>query len=92
MVLEGDASGCSARDCSREAVFFVFDADAGDWSPICRPHAQRRHPSLEVHAWLEAGYLRPAELGKPAGPPGEPQTARSAEFRREIRDTMDWSR
>lgn len=91
MAPEGANTVCAASECSREAAFFVFAADAVEWAPICQSHAERQHPSLEVHAWLEAGFLRPAELGKPNGPPGDPRTTRSAEFRREIRDTMGWS-
>lgn len=82
---------CAERDCERPASFRLYHPDVGAWSPICEPHAVAVHPSLEVHALLESGYLKPIELGPPEGPPGEPATGRSAAFREAVEELLGWS-
>jgi hypothetical protein len=87
-----DASAaCSNPRCERDAAFRVYDRDRGRWRPICLPHAERLHPSLEIQVWLESGYMRPIELGIPDGPPGEPDRVRGAAFRDEVERLMGWS-
>lgn len=82
---------CSDSRCERDAAFRVYDRDRGHWRPICRPHAEQLHPSLEIHVWLESGYMKPIELGAPDGPPVEPGRVRGAAFRDEIEKLMEWS-
>lgn len=82
---------CSWRGCDNEAAYYAYDADSEEWQPICYRHAQNRHPSLEIHAWLESGYMKPAELGKPHGPPVPPPRGRPVAFRREIEELMGWT-
>lgn len=81
---------CATSGCGDDAAFFVYDADAGEWRPICARHARQLHPSLEVHAWLASGYLKPVELGRPEAPPAEPRGGRAAAFRAEVEATMGW--
>lgn len=83
--------GCSEPGCGDDAAFFVYDAEPGDWRPVCDSHARRLHPSLEVGAWLESGYMRPVEVGPPDGPPSDPRGGRAKAFRGEIEETMGWS-
>lgn len=88
----GEPPACSTAGCGSDASFYLYEPDEGGWRPVCTPHARRRHPSLEVHAWLESGYLKPVELGMPSDPPGDPATARAAAFRAEVEGTMGWDR
>ena len=87
-----DAVGCRRAGCDRPASFRLYEVDERRWEPICEPHAVAVHPSLEIHALLESGYLKPVELGPPDGPPGEPATGRSAAFREEVEALLGWSR
>lgn len=86
-----DAPACGEPGCEADAAFFGYDAEDGEWRPICAPHARHRHASLELHAWLESGYLKPVELGEPDGEPAEPRTERASEFRVAVEDAMGWS-
>lgn len=82
---------CSEPRCEADAEFFGYDAGDAEWRPICDPHARHRHASLELHAWLESGYMKPVELGEPDGEPPEPRTERASEFRAAVEDAMDWA-
>lgn len=82
---------CSAPDCAADASFYVYADDAGAWQPVCPPHARRYHPSLEVHVWLESGYMTPAELGRPDGPPEPPPGDRARTFRATVEEAMGWT-
>lgn len=84
------AAECHASDCESAADFFRYDPAAGHWNPVCERHAREAHPSLEVHAWLESGYLRPVERGRPAGRPADPPGERGAAFRDLVDDAMGW--
>ena len=86
-----DRPPCATDGCAEGATLFVFDAAAGAWRPRCRPHAEQLHPSLEVHAWQAAGWLKPVELGRPEEIPSTPGSTRAEQFRREIRRAMGWS-
>jgi hypothetical protein len=85
-----DPPDCAEAECSREGAFWRYDGEGG-WLPICGRHARHLHPSLEVHAWLEAGYMRPIERGQPDGPPPEPTVERGRAFRAEIDAVLGWS-
>lgn len=80
---------CAGEDCGLEAAFWWYDG-AGLWWPVCDRHAQHLHPSLEVHAWLESGYMRPVERGQPAGEPAEPSVSRGRAFRDAIDELLGW--
>lgn len=82
---------CRSVDCDAHAAFFVFAVDQAQWRPICERHARQLHPSLEVHAWLESGYMKPVELGQPPSPPSTPTDARETAFRSIVEDAMGWS-
>lgn len=82
---------CAAADCDIEAAFRFYDRDEGGWSPLCERHALEIHPSLELGALLESGYLRPVEVGPQTGPPGEPPTARGVVFRESVEELLGWS-
>lgn len=82
---------CSESGCASEADFYVFSADSAEWFAICSSHATHLHPSLEVHAWLESGYMKPVELGKPDRAPSEPRGGRANAFRTEVEEMMGWS-
>lgn len=82
---------CSKSGCGGDATFFVYDAESREWRAICPPHARQFHPSLEVHAWLESGYMKPVESGNPEGPPPEPRSEREEAFRAVVEETMGWS-
>ncbi len=81
---------CSESGCARDADFFVYDGDREAWQAICKPHARRLHASIELHAWLDCGYLKPAQLGRPDEPPTVPPHRRADEFQEEIRRLMGW--
>lgn len=82
---------CSESGCVDDAAFFVYSSETKDWRPICDPHARHLHPSLEVHAWLESGYMKPVEMGKPEGDPPGPRGGRAEAFRAEVEKVMGWS-
>ncbi len=81
---------CAEGDCAESAAFWQYDAPAGSWRPVCARHARTTHPSLEVKAWLESGYMKPVEVGRPTGHPSEPSTGRAAAFRELVDETMGW--
>lgn len=85
-----DQPSCAETDCDRDSSFWAYDAETQGWEPTCRYHAQDRHPSLEIGAWLESGYLKPIELGEPSGPPEQPASQRAVRFRAEIKQLMEW--
>lgn len=82
---------CAEPGCGRDGSFWWYDSDGGAWRPVCGIHARHRHPSLEVHAWLESGYMRPIELERPDGPPPEPEVERGRVFREEVDALLDRS-
>lgn len=82
---------CSESDCGDDAAFFVYAAESEGWRPICDPHARQIHPSLEIHAWLESGYMKPVERGAPGGPPPDPRDGREEAFRNLVADAMGWA-
>lgn len=81
---------CSAEGCEDAATVFIFQAREEAWRPLCTRHVERFHPSLEVHAWQAAGLLKPVELGRPKGPPTEPDSDRGRQFKREVFTAMGW--
>lgn len=81
--------GCLKAGCDREPAFWWYDRGDDRWRPVCEPHARHLHPSIELHAWLEGGYMKPVELGKPASPPPPPANERGAAFRDEIDRTLE---
>lgn len=81
---------CAEPGCAVAADFRFFDRDAAAWRPVCERHALEIHPSLELGALLESGYLRPVEVGVPDGPPGRPPTDRGAAFRAVVEDLLGW--
>lgn len=83
---------CADPACDRPAAFRLYRPDAGRWRPICERHARHLHPSLELHAWLESGYLKPVEVAAPDGPPPAPSGERGAAFRDLVAEAMGWSR
>lgn len=83
-----DPLPCAAAECDEAADFRFYDRGAGRWSPRCERHALEVHPSLELHVLLEAGYLRPVEVGAPGGPPDDPPTGRSRAFRELVEDLL----
>lgn len=89
--MDGPAVSCDESDCDSAAAFRLYDVDRGAWQPVCEQHALAVHPSLEIGALLESGYLRPVERPVPDGPPDEPATARAAAFREEVEALLDWS-
>lgn len=80
---------CGAADCGAAAGFRFYDRDADAWRPLCERHALAIHPSLELHALLESGYLRPVEVGEPDGPPTDPPTDRGRAFREAVEELLD---
>lgn len=88
---DGPADRCAERGCGAAASFRLYDPEGGCWSPICERHALAVHPSLELGALLESGYLKPVELGHPEGPPADPATARGAAFREVVEELLGWS-
>lgn len=81
---------CGATGCDAAASFRFYDRDDDAWTPRCERHALEIHPSLELGALLESGYLRPVEVDPPAGPPGPPPTARGAAFRETVEELLGW--
>lgn len=82
---------CAEPGCGAAAAFRLYDPGDERWSPVCERHALAVHPSLELGALLESGYLKPVELGPPEGPPGEPRTARGEAFREAVEELLGWS-
>lgn len=89
--MTGEVSTCGRPACTAGADFRLYDGDAAEWVPVCERHALAVHPSLEIHALLESGYLRPAELGDREGPPAEPSTGRARAFREVVEELTGWS-
>lgn len=85
------APSCGTSNCPADAAFRFYDRDAGTWTPRCERHALEIHPSLELHALLESGYLRPVEVGPPDGPPAAPVTPRGEAFRESVEELLGWS-
>lgn len=81
---------CTEPGCTGSADYWLFSVPADRWRPICDTHAELLHPSLEIHAWLTSGYLKPIELPEPIGHPAEPAEDRAKEFRAIVTDTMNW--
>lgn len=81
---------CAEPGCSAAAEFRLYRPDDG-WGPICERHGLEVHPSLELHALLESGYLRPVELGEQQGPPPVPPTGRGQAFREAVEELTGWS-
>lgn len=88
---DASAIGCDEPGCDRPGAFRLFDPDGCGWSPVCERHALEVHPSLELGALLESGYLKPVEVDPPDGPPVEPATARAAAFREEVETLLGWN-
>lgn len=82
--------GCVTDGCRRVAEFWVYHRGVDRWRPRCEHHTVQLHPSLEVSAWLESGYARPAELGRPDAPPPSPPEGRPAAFRTIVDRAMGW--
>lgn len=81
---------CTEPGCAADAAYWLYSVPRATWHPICRKHAELLHPSLEIHAWLTSGYLKPIELPEPTGYPEEPAEDRAKEFRAIVTDTMHW--
>lgn len=79
---------CVASGCESTADFWLFVPTRQRWRPRCERHVVTFHPSLELHAWLAAGYGRPVERGRPADPPDAPRGGREAAFREAIAETL----
>lgn len=82
---------CSTSGCESPSSFRLYDPGEAAWRPLCHRHALAVHPSLEIHALLESGYLRPVELPAPEGPPTEPPTERGRLFRASVEALLGWS-
>lgn len=82
---------CTAADCGTDATFVVYDPATREWYPCCDRHARHLHPSLELHAWLESGYMKPIEVDTPDGPPADPRGGRALAFKTEIETLMEWT-
>lgn len=89
MAEDSERHRCAEPGCRSDASFWLYGPDVDRWRPICDRHARHVHPSLEVQAWLESGYMSPVELGRPDGPPGQPEHRRAAAFRAAIEDVLD---
>ena len=87
----GGREPCSRSDCPRAGDLWVYDASESRWRPLCEPHTRRLHPSLELDAWLESGYAKPVELGRPTGRPADPPAGRPAAFRAIVDRAMGWT-
>lgn len=82
---------CAVEGCDRDASYYRYTPKENGWLPVCTVDARTCHPSLEIHAWLESGYLKPAELGRPCGPPDIPTAGRSIAFQRIVEEAMGWN-
>ena len=87
----GDREPCTRPDCPRAGDLWVYHASENRWHPLCERHTRRLHPSLEITAWLESGYARPVELGRPADTPPTPPSDRAAAFREIVDHAMGWA-
>lgn len=81
---------CNEPGCAGDAAYWLYSVPRATWLPICQKHAELLHPSLEIHAWLTSGYLKPIELPKPTAPPVAPDEERAKDFRALVTDTMNW--
>lgn len=88
---DSERPDCTESGCGAPGDFFLFDVPEKRWRAVCHRHARDLHPSLEVHAILESGYLRPVELGRPAAAPGDPSGERGTAFRRIVNDALGWT-
>jgi hypothetical protein len=86
-----DAGPCTRPDCTRDGELWVYHAGDDGWRRLCEYHTRRLHPSLEVDAWLESGYARPVELGRPVDAPETPPAGRPAAFRAVVDRAMGWT-
>lgn len=82
---------CGTSGCEESADFWQYTPTDDQWGPYCSRHLIHLHPSIELKAWLESGYARPAERGKPNSPPPSPQGGRVTAFRNLIETTVDWT-
>lgn len=73
--------------CEAAADFWLYRS--GDWQPRCERHVVHAHPSIELRAWLESGYAKPVERGRPEGPPADPAHGRAAAFRELVEGILD---
>lgn len=87
---DGGPSACTEEGCDADPDFWLYHPEEGRWRRLCDRHLLEVHPSIEVDAWLESGYVRPFELGEPDGPPGSPPDGRPAAFREVVDRAMDW--
>lgn len=81
---------CTREDCDHDADFWLYHPGDDRWRQLCDRHTLQLHPSIEVNAWLESGYAKPVELGRPEGQPASPRDGRPAEFREIVDRAMDW--
>lgn len=82
---------CETRPCERPVAFWAYNGETERWRPSCEHHLRAQHPSLEVAAWLESGYAKPAALPRPAEPPAAEAPARAAAFREIVEAAMGWA-
>lgn len=85
-----DGPECGTAECREPAGFWLFHVPADEWRPLCPRHLREVHPSVEIRAWLESGYAKPAELGRPESPPSAPAGGRARGFRSLVDDALDW--
>lgn len=88
MSLDDATPYCQGPECGRPADFWLFLPGDG-WQSRCKRHVVHLHPSLELHAWLAAGFARPVERGRPTDPPDGPRGGRAAAFRSAIEDALE---
>lgn len=86
---DADADDPPCRQCGDPAAFWLSRPDEPAWRALCERHVVHAHPSIELRAWLESGYARPIEVGRPAGPPDEPRHGRAAAFRELVEEVLD---
>lgn len=82
---------CGRPRCDTAAAYRLYEPDIATWVSVCERHALAVHPSLEIGALLESGYLRPVELDPPDGPPSPPPTPRGQAFRDAVEELLGWS-
>ena len=83
------AEPCAHHSCAREADLWMYHPVEERCRSLCERHVLELHPSLEVNAWLESGYARPAELGPPDGVPSPPDDERTAAFRKLVDEALE---
>lgn len=81
-------SCCEMECCTRDPAFWVYFPLQSSWIPLCRRHLRTRHPSLEIKVWLEGGFARPVELGRPQSRPKAPESGRQLAFREMLETTL----